>query len=150
MTQTLKSLKTPLRYPGGKSRAVSKLFQYLPDLSLKSGFCSKFMATVLTFLASGFLHEYNFSIHNNRSYRPGEVTGFFLVMGLLMVVESVVWTRCFPKWLQTVINRLPSAATASMLTMMAAGLAERYFLQSWFESGFVQAVAQMIPHMKCQ
>ena len=33
MTQTLKSLKTPLRYPGGKSRAVSKLFQYLPDLS---------------------------------------------------------------------------------------------------------------------
>jgi DNA adenine methylase len=33
MPQTLKSLKTPLRYPGGKSRAVSKLFQYLPDLS---------------------------------------------------------------------------------------------------------------------
>jgi len=32
MTQTLKSLKTPLRYPGGKSRALSKLFQYLPDL----------------------------------------------------------------------------------------------------------------------
>ena len=29
----MKSLKTPLRYPGGKSRAVSKLFQYLPDLS---------------------------------------------------------------------------------------------------------------------
>ena len=30
--QTLKSLKTPLRYPGGKSRALSKLFQYIPDL----------------------------------------------------------------------------------------------------------------------
>ena len=29
---TSKSLKTPLRYPGGKSRAVSKLFQYFPDL----------------------------------------------------------------------------------------------------------------------
>jgi len=29
----MKSLKTPLRYPGGKSRAVSKLFQYMPDLS---------------------------------------------------------------------------------------------------------------------
>ena len=29
---TIKSLKTPLRYPGGKSRAVSKLFQYIPDL----------------------------------------------------------------------------------------------------------------------
>ena len=27
-----KSLKTPLRYPGGKSRAVTKMGQYLPDL----------------------------------------------------------------------------------------------------------------------
>ena len=32
MPQTMKSLKTPLRYPGGKSRALSKLFQYFPDL----------------------------------------------------------------------------------------------------------------------
>ena len=29
---TTKSLKTPLRYPGGKSRATTKLFQYIPDL----------------------------------------------------------------------------------------------------------------------
>ena len=27
-------LKTPLRYPGGKSRAVKKIYPYLPDLSL--------------------------------------------------------------------------------------------------------------------
>ena len=33
MPQTIKSLKTPLRYPGGKSRALIKLFQYFPDLS---------------------------------------------------------------------------------------------------------------------
>ena len=33
MPKTLKSLKTPLRYPGGKSRAVVKLLQFLPDLS---------------------------------------------------------------------------------------------------------------------
>ena len=32
MPQTMKSLKTPLRYPGGKSRALPKLFQYMPDL----------------------------------------------------------------------------------------------------------------------
>jgi DNA adenine methylase len=32
MLQTLKSLKTPLRYPGGKSRALPKIFQYIPDL----------------------------------------------------------------------------------------------------------------------
>jgi len=33
MKRTIKSLKTPLRYPGGKSRAISKLLQFLPDLS---------------------------------------------------------------------------------------------------------------------
>ena len=33
MPKTLKSLKTPLRYPGGKSRAISKLMQFLPDLT---------------------------------------------------------------------------------------------------------------------
>jgi len=29
----MKSLKTPLRYPGGKSRAITKLSQFIPDLS---------------------------------------------------------------------------------------------------------------------
>ena len=33
MPATQKSLKTPLRYPGGKSRAISKLLQFLPDLT---------------------------------------------------------------------------------------------------------------------
>ena len=33
MITMTKSLKTPLRYPGGKSRALSKLFQFIPDLS---------------------------------------------------------------------------------------------------------------------
>ena len=28
----MKALKTPLRYPGGKSRACTKLDQFLPDL----------------------------------------------------------------------------------------------------------------------
>ena len=29
----MKSLKTPLRYPGGKSRAIKKMVQFLPDMS---------------------------------------------------------------------------------------------------------------------
>ena len=29
---TLKSIKTPLRYPGGKSRACVKMDSYFPDL----------------------------------------------------------------------------------------------------------------------
>jgi hypothetical protein len=29
----MKSLKTPLRYPGGKSRALTKIVPHIPDLS---------------------------------------------------------------------------------------------------------------------
>ena len=32
MKISINSLKTPLRYPGGKSRALKKLFKYIPDL----------------------------------------------------------------------------------------------------------------------
>ena len=43
MPTTTKSLKTPLRYPGGKSRAVVKLLQYLPDLSQVREFREPFL-----------------------------------------------------------------------------------------------------------
>ena len=43
MKRTIKSLKTPLRYPGGKSRAVVKLLQYLPDLSQVKEFREPFI-----------------------------------------------------------------------------------------------------------
>mmetsp|Transcript_22453 Transcript_22453/g.53369 ORF Transcript_22453/g.53369 Transcript_22453/m.53369 type:complete len:421 (+) Transcript_22453:97-1359(+) len=126
---------------------------YIP--ALKSGLCNRNVAAALTFFASGLLHEYNFAIHNHRSlllssgYRRGEVTVFFILMGLLMIGESWVWTRIYPRWLQTMINHLPSAVTASMLTFMVAGLAQRYFLRAWLQSGFVEAVAHMFPHLEC-
>ena len=43
MPTTQKSLKTPLRYPGGKSRAVVKLLQYLPDLTQVKEFREPFL-----------------------------------------------------------------------------------------------------------
>jgi site-specific DNA-adenine methylase len=39
----MKDLKTPLRYPGGKSRAVVKLAQYLPDLKNYNEFREPFL-----------------------------------------------------------------------------------------------------------
>jgi DNA adenine methylase len=39
----MKDLKTPLRWPGGKSRAVPKLFQYLPDLKNYDEFRDPFL-----------------------------------------------------------------------------------------------------------
>jgi DNA adenine methylase len=43
MPQTLKSLKTPLRYPGGKSRALANLFRFLPDLSQATEYREPFL-----------------------------------------------------------------------------------------------------------
>jgi len=43
MKRTTKSLKTPLRYPGGKSRAIPKLLQFLPDLSQVKEFREPFV-----------------------------------------------------------------------------------------------------------
>ena len=39
----MKNLKTPLRYPGGKSRAITKMSQVLPDLSQYSEFREPFV-----------------------------------------------------------------------------------------------------------
>ena len=41
--QTLKSLKTPLRYPGGKSRACTKMDKYFPDLRKYTEFREPFL-----------------------------------------------------------------------------------------------------------
>ena len=43
MSLTSKSLKTPLRYPGGKSRATVKLAQFLPDLKEYTEFREPFL-----------------------------------------------------------------------------------------------------------
>ena len=43
MPATQKSLKTPLRYPGGKSRAIVKLLQFLPDLTQVKEFREPFI-----------------------------------------------------------------------------------------------------------
>ena len=43
MSLTSKSLKTPLRYPGGKSRATVKLAQFLPDLKEYKEFREPFL-----------------------------------------------------------------------------------------------------------
>ena len=40
---SMKSLKTPLRYPGGKSRACTKLDQYIPNLDGYSEYREPFL-----------------------------------------------------------------------------------------------------------
>ena len=64
-----KSLKTPLRYPGGKSRAVTKMGQYLPDLREYKEFREPFLGggSVAIYLSKMYP---NLNIWVNDLYEP--------------------------------------------------------------------------------
>ena len=66
----MKSLKTPLRYPGGKSRAVSKLFQFLPEH--------------ITEFREPFLGGGNFAIAMTKQF-PDYLSGSTIVMNLFII-----------------------------------------------------------------
>ena len=65
----MKSLKTPLRYPGGKSRACTKLAQHFPDLKNFTEFREPFVGggSVALFVAKLYPH---LDIWVNDLYRP--------------------------------------------------------------------------------
>lgn len=69
MPKTLKSLKTPLRYPGGKSRALTKLFQYIPDLKDYRAYHEPFLGggSVALEVTKRYPH---LKIHVNDLYEP--------------------------------------------------------------------------------
>lgn len=121
----------------------------------RSSGMSKGTAALLTFVGSGLLHEYNFLAHNYPAindgvYRVGSVTLFFLVMGGLMVAESIVYNKCLPRPVRNFFRNLPSPLTATLLCLLVSGPAERYFFRSFTYSGFVECAATMFPHLDCR
>ena len=69
MKDLRKALKTPLRYPGGKSRAVKKMDQYFPDLSNYVEFREPFLGggSVAIYIAKKYPH---LKITVNDLYEP--------------------------------------------------------------------------------
>ena len=65
----MKSLKTPLRYPGGKSRACTKLAQHFPDLKSYTEFREPFVGGGSVALFVSKLHPH-LEIWVNDLYRP--------------------------------------------------------------------------------
>ena len=66
---SLKSYKTPLRYPGGKSRACTKMEPYFPDLRDYEEFREPFLGggSVAIYVAKKYPH---LSIWVNDLYEP--------------------------------------------------------------------------------
>ena len=69
MPKTLKSLKTPLRYPGGKSRATVKLAQFFPNMDKYREFREPFLGggSVALYVTKMFPH---LEIWVNDLYEP--------------------------------------------------------------------------------
>ena len=105
-------------------------------------------AALLTFVASGLLHEYNFATHNHVGYVPGHATAFFVAMGGLMLAEGAavgwVWARCSPR-ARAVLARVPSPLTALALRLPVLPLFGACFFPSWAASGLYDALGVMLP-----
>ena len=65
----MKSLKTPLRYPGGKSRAIKKMAQFLPDMSKYKEYREPFLGggSVALYITQAYPH---LEIWVNDLYEP--------------------------------------------------------------------------------
>jgi len=65
----MKSLKTPLRYPGGKSRAITKMAQYLPEMSMYNEYREPFLGggSVALYMTKQFPH---LKVWVNDLYKP--------------------------------------------------------------------------------
>ena len=65
----MKSLKTPLRYPGGKSRAITKMSRYLPEMSMYNEYREPFLGggSVALYMTKHYPH---LKIWVNDLYEP--------------------------------------------------------------------------------
>eukprot|EP00934_Nitzschia_sp_Nitz4_P001725 Nitzschia sp. Nitz4//scaffold27_size158506//99029//100165//NITZ4_002609-RA/size158506-processed-gene-0.23-mRNA-1//1//CDS//3329545515//1725//frame0 len=128
---------------------VQRLLQRTSYVPMRRLGHSRTVAAVTTFLVSGLLHEYYFLTHNWVAYIPGLATLFFLLMGVIMLVEKVIWDKVFPGWLKTAIDFIPSPIIATMLVLPVSIPAERFFIRSWLEAGVVESLGELVPHVQC-
>lgn len=105
-------------------------------------------AAMLTFVGSGLLHEYNFSIHNHSAYQPGHATAFFVTMGAMMLAEGALG-RAVPHWLARWYHALPDALVALFIQSTVLPIFTPLFFRSWLEAGMLASVAELVPHLRC-
>jgi hypothetical protein len=103
---------------------------------------SAMVASLLVFAASGMLHEYNFFVHNYDAYVPGHAMMFFMYVGVLMLVEE--------RYLHPFKDGVPTIILSLVLQLPVLPLFSWLFISSYFESGMLKGVSEMVPYLKCQ
>jgi hypothetical protein len=111
---------------------------YIP--ARKVGY-SATVASLLVFAASGILHEYMFFVHNYRSYAPGHAMLFFMYVVVLMLVEE--------RYLDRFKDGVPTIIVSLVLQLPVLPLFSWLFIKSYFESGMLKGVSELVPYLKC-
>ena len=109
-----KSLKTPLRYPGGKSRAVTKISQFFPDLTNFEEYREPFLGggSVALWVSKQFPH---LDIWVNDLYEPLynfwsmlQTNGDEMTDSLKNYKTCLLYTSPSPR--DATLSRMPSSA----------------------------------------
>lgn len=107
-------------------------------------------AQLLTFLASGLLHEYTFSVHCSTAYVFGQVILFFVAMGGLMFVESLaIKYKLVPQPLKSAFAALPSPVVSTMLALISCVPFDPLFMKPWRDSGMLMGMAKLVVVVRC-
>ena len=132
------------------NKPVQLLLQRMVYIPVRRSGSSRTAAALLTFAASGLLHEYNFSVHNGEYYQPGRATVFFIAMGALMLAEQAFYrSAILPTKFQNGTARVPTIVISVMWSLVAAWPFERYFIPSWRDAGMIASISQLFPTLHC-
>ena len=109
----------------------------------------KLPTAVITFFASGLLHEYMYMLHNAASYEFGKVCMFFVSMGGLMVLEQYLLAPIVPAPLKQAWARLPGIVTGTILALLSCVSFDPLYMASWRKSGMLRAMAGLFVTYRC-
>ena len=112
---------------------------------------NKTISLLATFVASGILHEYVFSLHNSQYYVAGNAMLFFLTMGVAMLFEDWFWKLEYPavQKLATLLSYVPTPIISIVVSLIICIPFEPLFVRSWILSGFIPAISKLMPHIQC-
>jgi len=115
---------------------------------LRSIGASARLGAFCTFVASGLVHEYTFSIHNRAAWVPGHACIFFTIMAGLMIVEGP-FHDVLPAPIQAAWAATPAQVRSVGLGLISAYPFGYYFLPGWISTGFLESSLKVVPTITC-
>ena len=87
-------------------------------------------------------------MHNHIAYEPGCATAFFVAMGVMVVFEDWLGHLNLPR-AHRALQALPASVIAIAIQCIVVPLFSPLFMHSWLDSGMLEAVSELMPHVRC-